>query len=116
MRRAHSTFSAASVISINDDPGDPGVDHFRNGTAAEGNDRRAACHGLDHDETKGLWPVNREEQRTRIAEELSLLMFVNLADELDVWAALHQRFYHRGPNRPCRHCRSLRRSLAASPP
>src|SRR5215475_256107 len=46
-------------FSIDDEACDALVDHLRDGAAAEGDDRRAARHGLDHDQTERLGPVDR---------------------------------------------------------
>ena len=80
---------------LDDGAGDAFVDDLRHRTAAERQDRRAAGHGLDHGEAERLRPVDRKQQRLRVAEELRLLMFVDLADEFDA-RAVEQRL-DRGP-------------------
>jgi hypothetical protein len=45
--------------------------------------RRAARHGLDHDQAERLWPVDGKEQGARLAKEAALLLLVDLANELD---------------------------------
>jgi hypothetical protein len=35
---------------------------------------RSAGHGLNHDKTEGLRPVDREQERSGISHELRLLM------------------------------------------
>ncbi len=56
---------------------------FRHGAIAESNHRRAGGHRLDHHQAKGLGPVNREQQRQGMPEEVALGALVDLADELD---------------------------------
>src|SRR6478672_6956858 len=55
--------------------------HFRHRTVIEGNDWRAAGHGLDHHEAKGFRPRDGKEQGAGATQELRLLAFANLADE-----------------------------------
>ena len=45
--------------------------------------RRPASHRLDHDEAERLLPLDREERRARVLEELDLLAVRHLAEELD---------------------------------
>src|SRR5262249_61113771 len=49
-------------------------------------DRGAACHGLDHHEPERLGPVDRNERRHRIAEEILFLALIDLADKFDAIA------------------------------
>ena len=63
--------------------GDAGIDDFRHRAAPEGKHRRAACHGLDHDQPERLRPVDRKEQRPRLAQKFALAALVDLSDELD---------------------------------
>jgi hypothetical protein len=46
----------------------------------EREDRRAACHGLDHHQAERLRPVDREQQGTGIAEERGLIPLVDFPD------------------------------------
>src|SRR3954471_12591499 len=39
------------------------VDDLRHRAGLEGNDRRAAGHGLDHDEAEWFRPIDRKQQR-----------------------------------------------------
>src|SRR3981081_948196 len=53
------------VLGIDDPPGDAVAENLRYRPAIPGNHRRAAGHGLDHDQPEGLGPVDRKEQRER---------------------------------------------------
>jgi len=64
-------------------PVTPLIDDFRNGTLAEGKDRCAARHGLDHDQAERLRPIDREQKRLCLAQEFGLAALIDLADELD---------------------------------
>ena len=75
---------------FDDGAGDTFVDDLRHRAAAERQDRRAAGHRLDHGEAERFRPVDGKQQRLRVAEELRLLMFVDLADEFDA-GAVEQR-------------------------
>jgi len=68
---------------INDGARDPLIDDFRNGTPAEGKDRCAARHCLDHHQAEWLRPIDREQKRLRLAQEFGLAALIDLADELD---------------------------------
>src|SRR5690606_29969276 len=59
------------------------LDDLGNRAVPEGKHRRAAGHGLDHNEPERLGPVDREQQRARIAQEPALAALVDLADEFD---------------------------------
>ena len=76
---------------FDDGAGDAVLDDLRHRAAAKSQDRRAAGHRLDHGEPERLRPVDREQQRLRVAQELRLLVVVDLADEFDA-AAVEQRF------------------------
>src|SRR6185503_10669638 len=52
-------------------------------TAAESENRCAASHGFDHGEAERLRPVDGKQQRLCVAEEVRLLMLVDLSDEFD---------------------------------
>ena len=73
------------------------LDDFGRRAAAEGHDRRAAGHGLDHHQAEGLGPVDREQQRVRSAQERGLLMVADLADELDQRIGVDHRLDDRLP-------------------
>src|SRR5690242_10103620 len=60
------------------------VDHLWYGTDPEGNHRCAASHRLDSHQPKGLRPVDRKQEGPGIAQEIRLLMLVDLAHELDI--------------------------------
>ena len=57
---------------------------FRDGAAIERDNRRAASHGFDHDQSERLRPVDRHDQRDGAAQELGLLRVRDLADEFDM--------------------------------
>ena len=58
------------------------TDHFRHRAVIEGNDWRAAGHGLDHHEAEGLGPRDRKEHGKGATQEVRLLGFAYLTDEL----------------------------------
>src|SRR2546422_851513 len=58
-------------------------DHLGHRAAATGDDRGPARERLDQHETERLGPVDREDQRQRLAEERLLRAVVHLAEELD---------------------------------
>src|SRR5690349_12603634 len=64
--------------------------YFRDGAAAEGENRRAASHSLDHDKPERLWPINRKQQRRCLAQEFGFVAVVDFSDELDL-LAVNQR-------------------------
>ncbi len=64
-----------TVHSIHDD--------FRDRSPAEGDDRRAAGHGLDHDQPERFRPVYGEEEGSGLAQKAVFLPLVDFADELD---------------------------------
>lgn len=66
-----------------DETAHPVLDDFRHGTLAVGDDRRAAGHGLDHDQTERLRPIDGEEKGSGIAEKIVLVHFVYFADKID---------------------------------
>ena len=70
--------------------GDDDLGHRAAGRRDHG---RAAGHGLDHDETEGLRPVDGEEQRPRAPEKRCLVGLADLTDELDQWI-VEQRHHH----------------------
>ena len=71
--------------AVDDEAGEPVLQHLRHRAAAEGDDRRAAGHGLDHGYAEGLGPVDREKKCHRVPERPLLGGVVDLAHEL------HQR-------------------------
>ena len=78
------------IHGFDDGASDTVVDDLRYRAAAERQYRCTAGHGLDHGQAKGLRPIHGKQQRPRVAEELRLLMLVDLADELDT-GAVEQR-------------------------
>ncbi|MNR05850.1 hypothetical protein D3C85_1218990 [compost metagenome] len=75
---------------IHQEAGGSMLNDFGRRAAGEGHDRRPAGHGLDHHQTKRLWPVDGEQQGLGPAEEGRLLIVADLADELDQGIALDQ--------------------------
>src|SRR5262249_52863471 len=69
---------------FNDETGDAVLNQFRHRAAVERYDWRAARHGFNHDQPKRLRPVDRHEQRERVAQELGLLRVGDLPDILDM--------------------------------
>jgi len=57
--------------------------NFAHRPAAKRDRRRAARHGLDHDQTKRLRPVNGKEQRIRIAQKFFFTGIAHLAQKLN---------------------------------
>src|SRR6476660_9976413 len=66
--------------------------HFRYRTLIEGNDWRTAGHGLYHHKTEGLGPRDGEEYGMGATQEVRLLGFAYLTDEL------HSRCVKKGKN------------------
>ncbi len=60
------------------------INDLRHRTVPECDDRRPTTHGFDHHQPEGFRPIDREEERARIREEILLFVLVDLADELDV--------------------------------
>ena len=56
---------------------------FADGPAAIGDDGRSAGKSFDHHQAERLRPVDREQQRSRIANEVVLLVLTDLAGEVD---------------------------------
>src|SRR4051794_38503291 len=79
------------VDAFHNESGDPILDYFRDSRAIKGDHRSTTCHGLDHHQTKGLRPVDREQQCSSIAEELGLVMFIYLAEEFHIWLGSDER-------------------------
>ena len=61
------------AVVVDDDPGAAVVDHLGDGAVTGGDHRRAARHRLDHHEAERLLPLDREERRPRVLEQLDLL-------------------------------------------
>ena len=71
-----------SAVVVDDDPAHPVS--ITSGTAPTGRDhRRPARHRLDHDEAERLLPLDREERRPSILEQLDLLAVRDLAEVFD---------------------------------
>ena len=72
------------AVVVDDDPAAAVLDHLRHRAAARRDHRRAARHRLDHDQAERLLPVDREERRPRVLEQLDLLAVRDLAEVLDL--------------------------------
>ena len=59
------------------------LDHLGDRAVTRGDHRRPARHRLDHHQAERLLPLDREERRPRVLEQLDLLPVVDLAEELD---------------------------------
>ena len=59
-------------------------DQFGNRAAIESDNRRAASHGFDHDQSERLRPVDRHDQREGAAQKLGLLRVGDLPDKFDM--------------------------------
>src|ERR1700733_928271 len=70
------------LLRRDDKPGYALVDDLRHRAATPGDNRSATGHRFDHHKAEGLRPIDREEKRGRVAEELGLLIVVDLADKL----------------------------------
>jgi len=78
--------SLHKIINARDhESGYPMAQHLRDRSARPSYHRRATGQGFDHHQTKGLGPIDRKQQRDRVAKELALLPPPNLADELDTF-------------------------------
>ena len=84
------------VVNVTADPSVHAVLHdLFDGTAGEREHRRTAGHRLDHDESEGLLPLNREEYRPGARQQGVLLFsvgFANVFDQLAVDARDHFLF------------------------
>src|SRR5207248_1160205 len=78
--------SDGGILVIDDESGHPLIDDFRHRSGSEGDNRCAAGHCLDHDQTKRLRPVDWKQQSCRGAEKVFLRLLVDLAGELDLLA------------------------------
>src|SRR4051794_10713993 len=70
-------------LVFHDKAGKPVVDDFRDRAAVKGDDGRPAGHGLDHDQTKRLRPVDRDQQSDSSAQEVRFLVVADFADKVD---------------------------------
>jgi len=70
---------------VTDEPRDAVFENFGNRSAANRNHRRTTGERLDHDQTKGLGPIDRKQQRLRSAEKRTLLSFRDLSAVVDEW-------------------------------
>jgi hypothetical protein len=61
----------------------PVENHFRRRSASAGDDRGPTGHRLDHGQAEGLGPEDGEEKSARPTQQLRLLLFSDLSDELD---------------------------------
>ena len=59
------------------------IDHFGGRSGRPGNGWRARGHRLDHHQSEGLGPVDREQHGAGVAEELGFVRIADLADEFD---------------------------------
>ncbi len=78
------------VNIVHNGAGDAVLHNFGHRSAAEGENRRAAGHRLDHDEAERFWPIDREQQRAGFTEECALLALVDFADELNAFALINE--------------------------
>src|SRR5712672_3122145 len=67
-----------------DKAGEAIIDNLWHRARAERDHGRPAGHGLDHDETKRLWPIDRKQQRSRTRQKLPFRFIIDLAGELDL--------------------------------
>src|SRR5262249_36498404 len=73
------------AVVVDDDPTAAVLDHLRHGPPPRGDHRRAAGHRLDHHEAEGLLPLDREQRRARVLEQLDLLAVRDLAEVFDLF-------------------------------
>lgn len=71
----------------------PIENHFRCGAASARDDRGPTGHRLDHGKAEGLGPEDGEEKSAGSPQQLRLLLFSDLSDELDPRMA-QQRLDH----------------------
>ena len=60
------------------------LDHLGDRAEAGRDHRRPAGHRLDHDEPERLLPLDREQRRPRVLQQLHLLAVGDLAEVLDL--------------------------------
>ena len=63
-----------------DEAGDARLDQLGNAPASESDDRAAGEHRFDEGESERLVPVDRREQRPRVAEQRHLLLGTDAAE------------------------------------
>src|SRR4051794_15061968 len=81
---ASTSDGADSLVErMHDQAGVPILDDLGRRAMTPGNHGRSSRHRLDHHKAKGLGPVDGKEERKGIAEKITLLLLVDLADELD---------------------------------
>src|SRR6202047_736925 len=71
------------INAIDDRAGNTRLHDFFDRAAAEGENRRAASHGLDHHQSERLRPVNREQEGQGPAKKLTLAALIDFAEKLD---------------------------------
>src|SRR5260221_5807317 len=62
----------------------PVVDVLVYRAALESDGGSTASHGINHRESKGFRPINGKQIGVSVAQEFTLLLVVNLADEFDI--------------------------------
>ena len=77
------------VQRVDDVARDPVAHHLRHRAASKRDHRRTAGHRLDHHQPERLRPVDREQQRRRVAQEVVLLRLADLTHELDARVGHH---------------------------
>src|SRR6266480_7220945 len=78
-------------LILHDEAGQTLVDDLGHRATVIRNYRRTACHRFDHDEAERLWPVDRDQQPNRAAEEVRFFVVADFADVFDQRVALDQR-------------------------
>ena len=82
------------ILAVHDEAGHCVFQHLRDRAILERDDGSSAGHRLDHHQSEGLAPRDREDEPGGIAQEFLLLVLADLADELDV--ALPEQRLDRG--------------------
>ena len=82
----------AFFFAIYNEAGYAFINDFGNRTVAEGKNRGAACHRLDHDQTERLRPVDGKQQGARLTQKAGLATLIDLADELNAWFRQHRLY------------------------
>ena len=102
--------SLRSFLNARDDaPSQPVFDDLRDRSTAEGKHWCSARHGLDHDQSEGLGPIDRKKQSCRSTEKLSLGALVDFTNKLD-FCPVQKRSYHL-PEEAFIHLINLRRNF-----
>jgi hypothetical protein len=78
------------LLVLDDKPGHPFIDDLGHRPVRVGDHGRATSHRFDHDQAERLGPVDRHQQRPRVADEIVLRLLADLADEC------HQRIVQQG--------------------